>query len=40
MTRCKRKLAKYFPENPGGLCANLHKEATGQWPTEKGGIPS
>lgn len=34
--RCVRKLRKYFPENPEGLCANMHKEATGEWPAEKG----
>ena len=40
--RCVRHLRKYFPENPKGLCAKLHKAATGQWPTEggKAGIPS
>lgn len=40
--RCRRLLRKYFPKNPEGLCANLHKRATGQWPTEggKAGIPS
>jgi hypothetical protein len=36
MKRCIRKLRKYFPERPGGLCANLHKRATGEWP--RGGI--
>lgn len=40
--RCVRILRKYFPKNPEGLCANLHHEATGEWPTEHGklGIPS
>jgi len=40
--RCVRHLTKYFPKDPQGLCANLHKEATGEWPTEHGkaGIPS
>lgn len=39
MRRCIRQLRKYFPQNPGGLCANLHKRATGEWP--RGGlIPS
>lgn len=40
--RCVRHLRKYFPKNPEGLCANLHKRATGEWPTEHGkhGIPS
>lgn len=40
--RCVRQLRKYFPRNPEGLCANLHHEATGEWPTEHGklGIPS
>lgn len=39
MRRCIRRLRKYFPENTGGLCANLHKRATGEWPRE-GVIPS
>jgi len=34
--RCERLLRKYFPRNPGGLCAKLHKRATGEWPAEKG----
>jgi hypothetical protein len=40
--RCVRHLRKYFPQNPEGLCANLHKRATGEWPREHGrlGIPS
>jgi hypothetical protein len=42
--RCKRFLGKHLPPNYslGGLCANLHKRATGEWPTEHGkaGIPS
>ena len=40
--RCVRHLSKYFPRNPKGLCAKLHKAATGEWPTEHGdaGIPS
>jgi hypothetical protein len=40
--RCVRLLRKYFPKNTEGLCANLHKQATGEWPTEHGkaGIPS
>ena len=33
--RCVRHLRKYFPKDPKGLCANLHKEATGEWPAEK-----
>lgn len=37
--RCVRHLRKYFPQDPKGLCANLHKEATGEWPAEKP-IPS
>lgn len=37
--RCVRKLRKYFPQNTEGLCANMHKEATGEWPAEKG-LPS
>lgn len=42
MRRCIFLLRKYFPKNPGGLCANLHHRATGEWPTEHGkaGIPS
>lgn len=36
MRRCIRRLRKYFPENAGGLCANLHHRATGEWP--RGGI--
>lgn len=36
MRRCIRRLRKYFPQNPGGLCANLHKRATGEWP--RGGV--
>lgn len=39
MRRCIKHLRKYFPQNPGGLCANLHFRATGEWP--RGGfIPS
>lgn len=37
--RCVRHLRKYFPQDPEGLCANMHKEATGEWPAEKA-IPS
>jgi hypothetical protein len=37
--RCVRKLRKHFPQDPKGLCANMHKEATGEWPAEKP-IPS
>lgn len=37
--RCVRHLRKYFPRDPKGLCANLHKRATGEWPAEKP-IPS
>lgn len=37
--RCVRKLRKHFPQDPEGLCANMHKEATGEWPAEKK-IPS
>jgi hypothetical protein len=37
--RCVRHLAKYFPKNTKGLCANLHHKATGEWPAEAG-IPS
>ena len=41
MKRCIRHLRKYVRE-PGGLCAEYHKLATGQWPTTGGdaGIPS
>lgn len=39
MRRCIRRLRRYFPENAGGLCANIHHRATGEWP--RGGlIPS
>lgn len=42
--RCERHLAKYVAGryDVGGLCANLHKRATGEWPREHGkaGIPS
>lgn len=37
--RCRRQLAKYV-QNPdwlAGLCANMHKEATGTWPGRKRG---
>lgn len=35
--RCVRELSKYVPEaQVKGLCANLHKRATGEWPAEKG----
>lgn len=34
--RCTRMLRKYFPGDPKGLCAKLHKRATGEWPAEKG----
>lgn len=31
--RCRRALAKYVrPDQLGGVCANLHKAATGTWP--------
>lgn len=36
MRRCIRRLRKYFPENAGGLCSNLHRKATGEWP--RGGV--
>lgn len=41
MDRCIRLNRKHVSD-PGGLCATLHKRATGQWPTEggKAGIPS
>jgi hypothetical protein len=38
MRRCIKIMRRYFPKSPGGLCANLHKAATGQWP--RGGVPS
>lgn len=34
--RCVRHLRKYFKRDPKGLCAKLHKRATGEWPAEKG----
>jgi hypothetical protein len=42
MTRCIRHLRKYVHREPGGLCAEYHKLATGEWPTTHGkaGIPS
>ncbi|MER5671148.1 hypothetical protein [Pseudonocardia alni] len=30
--RCVREMRAYFPKDPEGLCANLHRRATGQWP--------
>lgn len=41
MTRCIRHLTGKV-RTPGGLCADYHKIATGEWPTEHGkaGIPS
>lgn len=36
LDRCVRRLRRYFPRDPKGLCANLHKRATGEWPAEKG----
>jgi hypothetical protein len=44
--RCERLLRPKLPARlklqVGGLCANLHKRATGEWPTTGGkhGIPS
>jgi hypothetical protein len=32
--RCVKALAKHFPQDTEGLCANLHHEATGKWPAE------
>lgn len=42
MHRCIAELGKYVHKSPGGLCADYHKIATGEWPTEHGkaGIPS
>jgi len=39
--RCVAQLGKYV-KNPQGLCAEYHKAATGEWPTQGGkhGIPS
>lgn len=38
--RCVRELSRYVPEGQvKGLCARLHKRATGEWPAEKA-IPS
>lgn len=36
--RCVRKLAAKVPAriDVKGLCANLHKRATGEWPAEEG----
>ena len=41
MKRCIRHLTGKVVE-PGGLCAEYHRLATGEWPTEHGktGIPS
>jgi hypothetical protein len=41
MKRCIRHLTGKVRE-PGGLCAEYHRLATGEWPTEHGkaGIPS
>jgi hypothetical protein len=34
-SRCCALLGKYVPEKMvKGLCANLHKRATGRWPNE------
>ena len=42
--RCVKLLSKHVPPRYSvkGLCANLHKRATGEWPREHGkaGIPS
>jgi len=42
--RCVHHLERHVPPTYSvkGLCANLHKRATGEWPTEHGkaGIPS
>ena len=35
MKRCIAKLRGKV-RDPGGLCAELHKKATGEWPAEKG----
>jgi 2'-5' RNA ligase len=40
MTRCIALLGEKGVENPGGLCAEYHHAATGEWPTKKGGVPS
>lgn len=33
--RCVRNLRDDFPQDPEGLCANLHHEATGMWPGDR-----
>lgn len=33
--RCVRNLRDDFPQDPEGLCANLHHEATGLWPGDR-----
>lgn len=33
--RCVRALRGKFPEDPEGLCANLHHEALGKWPGQE-----
>lgn len=33
--RCVMHLGKYFPENPEGLCSNLHLEALGVRPGQE-----
>jgi hypothetical protein len=42
MKRCIRHLRKHVGVRAGGLCAEYHKLATGEWPTTHGkaGIPS
>ena len=37
MNRCIRFLSEYV-RDPGGLCAEYHRAATGEWP--RGGVPS
>lgn len=33
--RCVKHLRKYFPQDPKGLCANLHHRAIGMWPGQE-----
>lgn len=39
MDRCKTAMAGHVPPgyDLGGVCANLHRVATGKWPAEKHG---
>ncbi len=33
--RCVALLTPYFPKDPKGLCANMHKAALGVWPGQE-----